>query len=247
MKLYIDGCSYSSYIWPTWADLLVKHYPKNNAVNLANSGAGNEKIFFNLAHYSKHFIPGTTKVILQWSSYPRIDYWKIPLKWNGDGNRYYTGDFIERNKDWWSDDYLQFKVYYYVELAAKLLSSMNVEFYFMTMDNWHTHKSKVSNKLGMDWDKIIDHPNMIMHDMDTYIKDDLKYVYQSPWQSEACPDGHPSIPSHIKIANYINDNCLGLSLDESLIHKYLELDKLINACSTKEQIEKLVQAHLYLK
>ena len=234
-------------MWPTWADLIVKHYPRNTAVNLANSGAGNEKIFFNLVHHSKNFIPGTTKVILQWSSYPRIDYWKTPLKWNGDGNRYYVNDFVERSKDWWSDDYLQFKVYYYVEMAAKLLTSMNVEFYFMTMDDWNDYKSKASTQLELNWDKIINHPNMIMHDIDTFCKDDNKYVYQAPWQDQSYPDGHPNIISHMKIARFVNDKCLRISLDESLIYKYQELDKNINICDTKEQIEKLSKAHLYLK
>jgi hypothetical protein len=232
MQLYIDGCSYSSYYWPTWADFLVKQYPRKQAVNIAMSGSGNERIFFNLLQNSKHFIPGETKVFLQWSSYPRIDTWKSRLNWETPGNRYYVGDFVERNKDWWNDEYLQFKIFHYVNLAQKLLSDLGVEFYFMTMDNWYEH----STKIGVDWQEVIESPAMVLHNIDGYINKDEKYIYQSPWQDGKYPDGHPSVESHLKIAKFINNSFLHIDLDQDLISKYKHLHETLKLCDTLDDV-----------
>jgi len=217
--IYIDGCSYSNYYWPTWADIIQKSHPQ--VINLATSGSGNERIFFNLVQNLNKIQPGC-KVILQWSSYPRLDYWHKPMKWESKGNRYYVDDFVERNMEWWSDDYLQFKVYHYVNLARKLLTDAGAEFYFMTMDNWHAYSTSASQQLGLNWNTIIKDPKMILHDIDTYAEEDDKYHYGAEWTQGICPDNHPTIETHIKLADFVNQY-LNISINQEYVKKLEDL------------------------
>ena len=232
--IYIDGCSYSRYYWPCWADIF--RYSNRNVMNLAESGSGNERIFFNLVQ-NIHLLEPGSKVVLQWSSWPRFDYWHDPMKWDAKGNRYYVGQFVEESKEWWSEDYLIFKTYHYVSLARKLLTDAGIEFYFMTMNDWNEHKNKASKKLGNNWDRIIQDPKMILHNIDAYAYEDEKYCYTAPWVKGYAPDGHPTIESHIKIANYVN-SFLNINIDRYYVEKLEELHKTLLDLDEVNEIQK---------
>ena len=44
-RLFVFGCSFTQYRWPTWADIIAKDNPHLEYFNTANSGAGNLYIF----------------------------------------------------------------------------------------------------------------------------------------------------------------------------------------------------------
>lgn len=242
MNLYIDGCSYSSYYWPSWADLLAMS--NSDSYNIAESGAGNERIFLNMMHNLPKFIPGKTKVILQWSSWPRFDHWKpntFPWRWDAAGNRYYVGDFIEKNSAWWDDDYLKFKTYHYVKAAAAVLESANIEYYFLTMDNWSKYKTA---KTPYDWHSLITHPKMILHDINDYManKKFNCYSYFAPWESKVVPDGHPTVEAHLSIANHVN-RYLNLNIDQTLSDDFSNIHKKITENESLEEIKKFSKSY----
>jgi len=240
MHLYIDGCSYSSYYWATWADILCESNP--DSYNIAESGSGNERIFFNLMHNFHKFTPGSTKVVLQWSSYPRFDHWdpRKPLKWFSAGNRYFTGNFVEDNSKWWSDDWCKFKSYHYVKAAADLLDKANIEYYFLTMDDWYSNQDSTAARLGINWQSIIFHPRMIMHNIDEFIEKDQKYEYSAEWTNGVCQDGHPAIESHIRIAEVVNQS-LNMNISSEVVQHYRTMDREI------KQRDKLDEIHAACK
>ena len=213
--IYIDGCSFSRYYWPTWADII--QHSNQHVINIAESGSGNERIFFNLMQNLHRLQPGC-KVILQWSSFPRFDYWHQPMVWEAKGNRYYVGDFVEKSKEWWSDGYLMFKTYHYVTLARKLLTEAGVDFYFMTMDNWKEYQTRKLMKLGLNWHTIIDDDKMILHDMKGHTASDQKYFYSAEWVPQGAFDDHPSIESQIHIASLVNEH-LKVKIDNDYVEK----------------------------
>jgi len=73
-RLFTFGCSYTSYSWPTWADLAGMNYKLHK--NWGMSGLGNRAIAERVAeaHAKYNFGPGDT-VIVQWSSHLRNDWW----------------------------------------------------------------------------------------------------------------------------------------------------------------------------
>lgn len=72
-RLFTFGCSYTYYMWPTWADLLSVEYDYYE--NWAQSGLGNRAIAERLSecHVKNNFTKDDT-VIIQWSTHLRYDW-----------------------------------------------------------------------------------------------------------------------------------------------------------------------------
>ena len=73
-RLFTFGCSYTSYSWPTWANML--EYDFDTVENWALSGIGNRAIAERVAECNaKHHFNKDDVVIVQWSSHLRNDWW----------------------------------------------------------------------------------------------------------------------------------------------------------------------------
>lgn len=94
-RLFVFGCSFTQYRWPTWADIIARNYPHLEYHNSACSGAGNLYIFSQLNQYINHFKPGPDDlVMILWSSFYREDRY-ITHGWKTPGNIYTQGDYDE--------------------------------------------------------------------------------------------------------------------------------------------------------
>lgn len=73
-RLFVFGCSYTSYSWPTWANML--EYEYDQVENWALSGIGNRAIAERVAECNaKHCFTKDDVIIVQWSSHLRNDWW----------------------------------------------------------------------------------------------------------------------------------------------------------------------------
>ena len=69
-RLFTFGCSFTSYLWPTWADILGLEFTSAN--NWGHSGLGNRAIAERVAEAHAHF--NFTKddvIIVQWTKIGR--------------------------------------------------------------------------------------------------------------------------------------------------------------------------------
>jgi len=84
-RLFTFGCSYTSYIWSTWADILGQSAEEFQ--NWAISGGGNQFIFNSVyeCNQRNHFRPGDT-VIVCWTNIMRDD--RYTHGWQNLGNIY---------------------------------------------------------------------------------------------------------------------------------------------------------------
>jgi len=84
-RLFTFGCSYTSYIWSTWADILGQS--AGEFQNWAISGGGNQFIFNSVheCNQRNHFRPGDT-VIVCWTNIMRDD--RYTHGWQNLGNIY---------------------------------------------------------------------------------------------------------------------------------------------------------------
>lgn len=228
IKLYIDGCSYSAYDWPSWADLIA--LSNKQVLHLAKSGSGNERIFFNLVS-NLDKLDKNTKVLLQWSSFPRFDYFTNEGRWQSNGNVHYVESFMNVSKTWWTDEFAAYKTFNCVKAAIELLENRGIDFYMMTMDDWSLYKDVVP----LNWQSIINHPRMLVHNLNDFCKDGEKYKYQAPWQDQAYVDDHPSIVDHFRIAEFLSPY-LNVSLSEYWIERMEETHKKLVTATTREEI-----------
>lgn len=73
-RLFTFGCSYTSYSWPTWADLLSFEYDEFH--NWALAGLGNRAIAERVSEANvRHKFTKDDTIIVQWSSHIRNDWY----------------------------------------------------------------------------------------------------------------------------------------------------------------------------
>lgn len=78
-RLFVFGCSFTSYIWPTWADMLSFEFDYYENWGLA--GAGNRAIAERVAEcHAKNCFTEKDTVIVQWSSHIRSDWYSEDIE-----------------------------------------------------------------------------------------------------------------------------------------------------------------------
>lgn len=75
-RLFVIGCSFTKWLWPTWADIIAKEYPHLVYYNFGTGGCGNDYIFTMLSQITKEYNIGEGDIVLiMWSSFNRISYY----------------------------------------------------------------------------------------------------------------------------------------------------------------------------
>lgn len=126
-RLFTYGCSFTRYLWPTWADILHQVMPGEN---WALSGGGNKFIFESLIEsLVTHNINNQDTIIIMWSSWAREDRystggWK--LAGNVYNNHLYDKNFLQNH---WSDEGAIYDSLNWICAAHKLLTSMGCNYY----------------------------------------------------------------------------------------------------------------------
>ena len=71
-RLYVLGCSFSNYAWPTWADMLGLEFDEYE--NWAFPGLGNRAIAERVAEiHARNTLTKDDTVVIQWTSHLRHD------------------------------------------------------------------------------------------------------------------------------------------------------------------------------
>lgn len=132
-RFFAFGCSFTSYYWPTWADILGQEF-RDNFYNLGMCGAGNEFIFHKLieAHERYHFTSDDL-IIICWSNFAREDRYK-------DNRWLRTGDIYRQSRypSEWIEKYFDFrgallKSSNFIAGATHLLNSVGCEYMYTSM------------------------------------------------------------------------------------------------------------------
>lgn len=99
-RLFTFGCSFTNYIWPTWADIISQDYDYYE--NWGQIGGGNKYIYFSLIEcHQRNTITDNDTVIIMWSSQAREDRF-IKGEWYTPGAVYYSEyseEFIKEYTD----------------------------------------------------------------------------------------------------------------------------------------------------
>lgn len=99
-RVFIFGCSFTNYFWPTWANIITFETPQAEIFNFGQPGGGNlfisERV---VAANTKYRFNEEDLVLIMWSTFFREDRY-IKNGWNTPGNIYsqdfYDDKFIEK-------------------------------------------------------------------------------------------------------------------------------------------------------
>lgn len=96
-RLFTFGCSFTNWVWPTWADILGKEFKFYE--NWGRPGSGNQYIFNSLLECNqRHKFTQQDHIIIMWSTVDREDRY-VANTWIGNGNIY--------NQNLYSDDWVR--------------------------------------------------------------------------------------------------------------------------------------------
>ena len=111
-RLFVFGCSFTKYRWPTWADFLSTNY--DEYYNYAQTGAGNRFIFEQLVETSMSYdFTADDTIVIVWSTYQRHDLFKDG-KWITPGN-------VLQAEPIFDDDYVR----KYFDIEGSVMHTLN--------------------------------------------------------------------------------------------------------------------------
>jgi hypothetical protein len=94
-RFFTFGCSFTSYSWPTWADVLASEMPNAEFYNFGHCGGGNSMISNRIVEANcRYKFTDTDLVIPMWTTFCREDRY-CHGHWMSTGNMFSQGEFDE--------------------------------------------------------------------------------------------------------------------------------------------------------
>ena len=102
-RFFTFGCSFTCYMWPTWADIVSKEMPQAEFFNFGRSGSGNQLISYRIAEANNRFKFNESDLIMvMFTTFCREDRWVEP-GWVTCGNIFnndiYPKDWVKKFAD----------------------------------------------------------------------------------------------------------------------------------------------------
>ena len=137
-RLFTVGCSFTHFVWPTWADIMGSTY--DEYYNWGLSGLGNRAICERLAEIT--LTQNLTKddtVVVQWTDFHRHDihfpnitpYWNS--SWRAGGNIWSKPLEMEWVKDFWTEESYAYHSFNFMHLGNNLLDNLDCETHIANM------------------------------------------------------------------------------------------------------------------
>jgi hypothetical protein len=244
-RLFAFGCSFTQYMWPTWADIIaydlgIEYY------NYGIAGLGNVGIQHRIIEADiKHTFTDDDIILIMWTSWCREDRVKN-CRWLPMGsviqhqNAVYDRNFVKKYWDYSND---------IVKNCTAIISTNKIYennikwqgggFPFFVTENlscdWPAGPIAYANEIDMelnDREKYLTYLyNKKLPKMDiinTYIKDD------DPMPFNCVDDCHPDIKTHLTyVENYVYPK-IGKTIKKSTVDRFIDLQNYIeNKCNKK--------------
>lgn len=197
-RFFSFGCSFTSYIWPTWADIIAKQFPYHE--NWGRAGSGNFYIFNSVIEcITRNKVSKDDIIAIMWTSTSREDRY-VGNQWIGQGNIYNQNIYDETFVKQFSDDrgYL-LRDLNIISAIKSVLDHIGVEYYFLSMmpigkneldENETSLKNLGVLELYKDTVSII-RPSV------------YETIFNNDWFFEDRIDIHPTPPEFLKYLDHV--------------------------------------------
>ncbi len=214
-SIAVIGCSFTNYVWPSYADVL-------EADNYGLSGIGNDRIWYTLLHlYKTKQLELYDGIVIQWTSPYRFDY-RTPCGWTpNDGNistSVQNADIWKNIQGWYNETYELERTENFILASKALIKDVGIKSYHMSMTD--------------DVDALVNLSNLKK-------RFQLRYSFKkAPWTNKPFNDEHPTLLAHIEIAKHIA-NYFSLKLDKKIIKKCINFHNTIKHTDDYELLHNL--------
>jgi len=243
-RLFVVGCSFTHFFWPSWGDYLVHHFNTTGrfGINFGKCGAGNQYMFIRLMeHAAEYKFNEDDLVIVEWSSYHREDRY-TNAQWITPGNIFTQGIYSDTFINMWADP----KYYVYRDMAIikatqLAMKQMGVQYYDLSMmplrqlssdgdkepDQFINQQIDL-HELTTSFVPIMEFCGLLNHSPSAANKRKKTYYGNEP-STNARPEWHPMPEEHWKYVNEVIAPKLNFTFTQSTIdfHNYW-VDKINN-------------------
>lgn len=221
--LFTVGCSHTSYVWPTFADILGLEYDTHQ--NWGLSGIGNYAIMIRAVELLDSYKDGDT-VIVQWTYPTRFDFHR-----HGDG--WYQGGNIHRNHDGVQNTVLK---YAYDQRSWDWQTKVYIEL----VETYYENKNINYIMLAPDF-KVGSYPQLDI--MDTFGIQKRRFINVRPTEIVGKHEDHHWTPAHH--LKYLEQ--AGFTITEKMKTYVDEVEKILDDTSDWKWINYRMQQEGYIK
>lgn len=243
-RLFTFGCSFTNYIWPTWANIIAFDLDVP-LYNYGASGAGNQYIFNSIMQADNYYnFNQDDLVIVCWTNISREDRY-IQGAWQLQGNiytqSYYDSDFIKKYVNEINSALRDFAM---IKASYEFLKSKNCQYHFLKMLDFEFIDQWTVEEENQQIIKVLDqYSNYLSKIEESFVKvlwnNDL--TFKRIEESKISPnyiDGHPNILEHYTYLEKIFTH----EFSENTKNKVQESNKEI-ICCIRNQLEKNIASY----
>lgn len=227
-RFFAFGCSWTHYVWPTWASIIADDLDIPFE-NWGVPGGGNQVIQSRLVECDlRNNLTESDLVIVEWTSWSREDRY-LAGKWNCGGNIFnnalYDDDFIKKYWSWENDVIRNSTIIHTTNKAYKDIISYQMSF--------NDYPKFTSNMEFIPWlHKLLgkeptNESVEKFYETRLQMPDTINYGENSKFNGK-CMDQHPDIKSHLYIVEKQIYPKLGLTLKETTVDKYTDMHNRIS-------------------
>lgn len=205
-RFFAFGCSFTQYMWPTWADIISKEV--SNTYLYAKTGAGNFYIYQAVIEaILTHNINKDDLVMIMFSNVTREDKYTKREGWITPGNLFFQDAYDEKfmNKFFCEKGYLM-RDLSLIEGIIRSLNATDVDYKLMSIVPFNSLAS--DNQKMQEVDDVL---NLYSSTIDQVMPSVLDVIfggnwnfrpnrpkYQSHWSKELYVDNHPTPEEHLE-------------------------------------------------
>lgn len=187
-RLFTFGCSFTSYFWPTWADILGKEFDYYE--NWGRRGAGNFYIGQSISEASirRNFSSDDT-IMVMWSNCLREDRY-IDNKW-----KHFTATIFKEYPEISCERGFVIRDLYYMHMAKNFLDHIGCKYYMMSIMNFSL---KNGGSIKIKNSKIKDVSNLYLDTLNIIKPSVHEVIFKYDWYNTGRKDSHPIPLEHLE-------------------------------------------------
>ena len=230
-RIFTFGCSFTSFAWPTWADILIEDYKNKGfkGYNYGRCGAGNQYIFIKVMEANiKYKFTKDDLVLVCWTTMQREDRF-VNNGWVTPGNIYSQNIYKESFVNAWADStFYVFRDCAAIEAVNLSLKTTGCNFYQFSMSPLSQLDSANINSVFKETNDIIDfykdytkldfismmeYLGLIDRSLEAHKKRPLTY-WGHDKSKNIIPEWHPTVEEHYRYVQNVLQNKLQIELED---------------------------------